>query len=158
MKLDTGMFEGMPVLRRKWQAALKPGQTLPRYEDVLLGSLGRLADHMMLLKCENDAFAVSRTGRYAQEWLGDERWDVPMDALRPDCATVLSEAAANAIANNRPYLTAAHCVRNGMVRTYDVLALPTSRVGAERWSAPTSTSAARNTICPMRSFLRPMTA
>ncbi|WP_027516014.1 bifunctional diguanylate cyclase/phosphodiesterase [Bradyrhizobium sp. WSM1417] len=125
VKLDTGMFEGMPVLRRKWQAALKPGQTLPRYEDVLLGSLGRLADHMMLLKCENDAFAVSRTGRYAQEWLGDERWDVPMDALRPDCATVLSEAAANAIANNRPYLTAAHCVRNGMVRTYDVLALPT---------------------------------
>ncbi|WP_404550683.1 putative bifunctional diguanylate cyclase/phosphodiesterase [Bradyrhizobium niftali] len=125
MKLDTRMIEDVPLLRRKWQAALKPGEALPRYEDVLLGSLGRLADHMVLLKCENDAFAVSRTGRYAQEWLGDERWDIPMDALRADCATVLREAASNAIANNGTYLAAAHCVRNGMVRTYDVLALPT---------------------------------
>ncbi|MFK4654229.1 hypothetical protein ABIF97_004163 [Bradyrhizobium japonicum] len=125
VKLDTTMFEDVPVLRRKWLAALKPAENLPRYENVLLGSLGRLADHMVLLKRHNNAFAVSRTGRYAQKWLGDERWDIPMDALRPDCATVLSEAASNAIANNRPYLAAAHCVRDGIVRTYDVMALPT---------------------------------
>ncbi|MDA9505827.1 diguanylate cyclase [Bradyrhizobium sp. CCBAU 11386] len=124
-KLDAKLFDDVPVLRRKWQAALKPGETLPRYENVLLGSLGRLADHLVLLKCDNGAFAVSRTGRYAQNWLGDARWNIPMDALRPDCATVLSEAVSNAIANNRPYLAAAHCVRAGMVRTYDVLALPT---------------------------------
>jgi len=128
---DTRMFGDVPVLRRKWQAALKPGENLPRYEDVLLGGLGRLADHMVLLKCDNHAFVVSRTGRYAQKWLDDERWDIPMDALRPDCATVLNEAASNAIANNRPYLAAAHCISNGMVRTYDVLALPTfSRWGS----------------------------
>ncbi|PDT65800.1 GGDEF domain-containing protein [Bradyrhizobium ottawaense] len=124
-KLDAKLFDDVPVLRRKWQAALKPGETLPRYENVLLGSLGRLADHLVLLKCDNGAFAVSRTGRYAQNWLGDARWNIPMDALRPDCATVLSEAVSNAIAHNRPYLAAAHCVRAGMVRTYDVLALPT---------------------------------
>ena len=35
----------VPVLQRKWQAALRPGEGLPRYEDVMLGSLGRLADH-----------------------------------------------------------------------------------------------------------------
>ncbi|WP_348637594.1 hypothetical protein [Bradyrhizobium sp. ISRA436] len=73
---NTRMFEDVPVLRRKWQAALKPGENLPRYEDVLLGGLGRLADHMVLLKSDNDAFAVSRTGRYAQKWIGDDRWDI----------------------------------------------------------------------------------
>ncbi len=125
VKVNTDMFEDVPVLRRKWQAALRPGERLPHYEDVMLGSLGRLADHIVLLKSEKDAFAVSRTGRYAQKWLGDERWDIPMDALSPDCATVLTEAASNAILNNRPYLATAHCVRDGMVRTYDVLALPT---------------------------------
>ncbi|WP_407175323.1 putative bifunctional diguanylate cyclase/phosphodiesterase [Bradyrhizobium sp. STM 3562] len=124
-KLTTDMFEDVPVLRRKWQAALKPGETLPRYEDVMLGSLGRLADHMVLLNGDHDAFAVSRTGRYAQKWLGDERWDIPMHVLPPDCATVLTEAASNAVKTSRPYQAVAHCVRDGMVRTYDVLALPT---------------------------------
>ena len=52
-----------------------------------------------------------------------------MMALSPDCATVLSEAATNAVKNSHPYLAAAHCVRDGMVRTYDVLALPTYREG-----------------------------
>ncbi|MGE5159448.1 MAG: putative bifunctional diguanylate cyclase/phosphodiesterase [Gemmatimonas sp.] len=124
-KITTDMFEDVPILQRKWQAAVKLGQGLPRYEDVMLGSLGRLADHIVLLKGDDAAFVVSRTGRYAQKWLGDERWDIPMEALPPDCATVLSEAAANAVKNSHPYQATAHCVRDGMVRTYDVLALPT---------------------------------
>jgi hypothetical protein len=49
-KLSTEMFDDVSVLQRKWQAALRPGEGLPRYEDVMLGSLGRLADHIVLLK------------------------------------------------------------------------------------------------------------
>ena len=128
-KLNTEMFDDVPVLQRKWQAALRPGEGLPRYEDVMLGSLGRLADHIVLLKNNNGALEVSRTGRYVQQWLNDERWDIPLNALPPDCATALGEAAANALQNNRPYLAAAHCVRDGLVQTYDILALPTS----SRW-------------------------
>ena len=112
VKVASDMFEDVPVLRRKWQAGLRPGETLPHYEDVMLGSLGRLADHIVLLKADSDSFAVSRTGRYAQKWLGDERWDIPMSALPPDCATILSEAASNAANNNHPYLATAHCVRD----------------------------------------------
>ena len=41
-KFNTEMFDDVPVLQRKWQAALRPGERLPRYEDVMLGSLGRL--------------------------------------------------------------------------------------------------------------------
>jgi diguanylate cyclase (GGDEF)-like protein/PAS domain S-box-containing protein len=128
-KVDTKMFDDVPVLQRKWQAALRPGDTLPRYEDVMLGSLGRLADHIVLMKENHQTLEVSRTGRYVQKWLDDERWDIPLTALSPDCATALGEAAASALANGRPYLAVAHCVRDGLVRTYDILALPTS----SRW-------------------------
>jgi diguanylate cyclase (GGDEF)-like protein/PAS domain S-box-containing protein len=128
-KSGVEMFGDVPVLKRKWRAALRPGERLPRYEDVMLGSLGRLADHIALLKDGGEALAVSRTGRYFQQWVGDERWDIPLSALPPDCATALGEAAANALQNGQPYLAAAHCVREGLVRTYDVLALPTT----SRW-------------------------
>jgi diguanylate cyclase (GGDEF)-like protein/PAS domain S-box-containing protein len=124
-KFSAEMFADVPVLQRKWQAALRPGERLPHYEDVMLGSLGRLADHIALLRGDADAFGVSHTGRYVQKWLNDDRWDIPLSALPPDCATALQAAAASAVANGRPHLASAHCVRDGLVRTYDVLALPT---------------------------------
>jgi diguanylate cyclase (GGDEF)-like protein/PAS domain S-box-containing protein len=96
----------------------------------MLGSLGRLADHIALMRNEG-GLELSRSGRYVQQWLGDERWDIPITALPPDCATALSSAAASALENGRPHLSNAHCVRDGMVKTYDVLALPT----ASRWGA-----------------------
>jgi diguanylate cyclase (GGDEF)-like protein/PAS domain S-box-containing protein len=128
-KISGDLFEDIPVLKRKWQAALKPGQSMPRYEDVMLGSLGRLADHVAVLKNDHGTLEVSRSGRYVQQWLQDERWDIPVSAVSPDCATVLSEAASCAVSSGRPYLATAHCVRDGMVLTYDVLALPTT----SRW-------------------------
>ncbi len=130
-KFNTEMFGDVPVLQRKWQAALRPGESLPRYEDVMLGSLGRLADHIVLLRDHGETLCVSHTGRYIQQWLNDDRWDIPLSALPPDCATALGEAASSALANGRPYLAAAHCVRDGLVKTYDVLAMPTS----SRWGS-----------------------
>ncbi|MCC8940259.1 EAL domain-containing protein [Bradyrhizobium sp. Arg68] len=124
-KFNSEMFADVPVLQRKWQAAVRPGEKLPQYEDVMLGSLGRLADHIVLLRDVDGVLRVSQPGRYIQTWLNDERWDIPLGALPPDCATALTEAAANARQNCRPYLASAHCVRDGLVRTYDVLALPT---------------------------------
>ena len=49
------MFNDIAILQRKWQAALRPDERLPRYEDVMLGSLGRLADHIVLLKHDDEA-------------------------------------------------------------------------------------------------------
>ncbi|MFX4975012.1 hypothetical protein ABTB64_19475, partial [Acinetobacter baumannii] len=95
-------------LQRKWQAAVRPGERLPHYEDVMLGSLGRLADHIVLLRDVDGVLCASHTGRYVQTWLNDERWDIPLSALPPDCATALTEAAANARENCRPYLASAH--------------------------------------------------
>lgn len=126
---DPELFSDVPVLRRKWQAALKPGKDLPFFEDVMLGSLGRLADHVMLIKDETAEFKVSRAGRYVEQWLETEVWDTALDAFPPDCAMVLSEAVANARRSRKPHLAAAHCVRDGLVQIYDILALPV----ASRW-------------------------
>ena len=128
-KFNPDMFGDIPILKRKWQAALRPGESLPRYEDVMLGSLGRLADHIALLRDHGEGLRISQTGRYVQKWLNEDRWDLPLGALPPDCATALSEATTSALQNRRPYLAFAHCVRDGLVRTYDVLALPT----VSRW-------------------------
>lgn len=123
------LFSDVSVLRRKWQAALKPGKDLPFFEDVMLGSLGRLADHVMLIKAKGTQLEISRAGRYVEQWLDTTVWDTPLDACPPDCALTLSEAVANARRTSRPHLATAHCVRDGLVQIYDVLALPV----ASRW-------------------------
>ncbi len=84
------MFDDIPVLQRKWRAALERGERLPRYEDVMLGSLGRLADHIALLKGDG-ALELSRSGRYDAEKArrcggGAVLWR----SLPPGCATALS--------------------------------------------------------------------
>ena len=118
-------FGDLAVLQRKWHAAVRPGMTLPPYEDIMLGSLGRMADHFILLQTEDDKrFTVSRIGRYVQDWLGEDRWNVSLDDLPQDCSTALAESSTNALRNNRPHLSAAHCVRGGDVHIYNVLALP----------------------------------
>jgi diguanylate cyclase (GGDEF)-like protein/PAS domain S-box-containing protein len=129
---DVKLFDDIPALQRKWHAALRPGEILPGYEEVMLGSLGRMADHIVLLKGDEGAsFEISRSGRYVQQWLGDERWDIPLSLMAPDCARALSDAATCALKTCRPHLAVAHCVRDGVVHTYDILTLPT----ASRWGA-----------------------
>jgi hypothetical protein len=128
-KPNPELFSDVSVLRRKWQAALKPGKDLPFFEDVMLGSLGRLADHVMLIKDEGAQFKVSRAGRYVEQWLETGISDTALDAFPPDCVLVLSEAVANARRSGEPHLATAHCVRDGLVQIYDVFALPV----ASRW-------------------------
>ena len=48
-KTNAELFDDVPVLQRKWQAAVRPGQSLPRYEEVMLGSLGKLADQVDMM-------------------------------------------------------------------------------------------------------------
>src|SRR3569832_1176175 len=108
---------------------MRPGDKLPRNENVMLVSLGRHDDNIILLTNGQKGLEVSRTGRYAQLCLEHDRWDVALDTLSPVCATALAEAAGSALAKCRPYHSTAQCIHDGLVRTYDLLALPTS----SRW-------------------------
>ena len=52
------------VLERMWRGSVPLGKTLPQYEDVVLGSLGRLGDHLILFEGGSAAeFKVLRAGR-----------------------------------------------------------------------------------------------
>jgi diguanylate cyclase (GGDEF)-like protein/PAS domain S-box-containing protein len=115
------------LFKRKWHAAFVPGRALPPYEDVALGSLGRLADHLLLIGGEVDALRILRAGRAARAWLGSDTAEVA--ALTPDCAGPLAETLARALELSAPASGRAHRVRDGMVETYELLALPM----ASRW-------------------------
>ena len=158
-KSNTEMFDDVPVLQRKWQAALRPGEGLPRYEDVMLGSLGRLADHIVLLKSNHDTLEVSRTGRYAQKWLGRR----PLGYSAERAAAGLRDRAQRSRgqrASQRPSLSrhgALRARRRGPDLRYpgaaDILALgrhADRRLRQRAWT--------HSTICWMRFFPAPTKA
>ncbi len=128
----TETLSDVSTLRRKWFAALRPDQQLPAYEEVVLGSMGRLADHMALLQGCGETLTIMRTGRALRQWLGQDAWDTRVSDLAPEYEGVLSEAAFNALASSRPYATSAYNVANGIVRTFDIYAMPM----ACRWGPP----------------------
>jgi diguanylate cyclase (GGDEF)-like protein/PAS domain S-box-containing protein len=124
----------IPVLRRKWHAARVPGRTLPPYEEVVLGSLGRIADHLVLVRGDDAAgsLTVLRAGRGIREWLGAEIAGRQVRDLPPDCSGALAAVVSQALGANEPAYSVAHRVRDGMVETYEMLALPLG----SRWGPP----------------------
>lgn len=128
--IGSEMFGDVSILQRKWEAALRPAQPLPPYEEVMLGSLGRLADNVVLLQGDDDAtLEILRGGRFVQQWLGNATIDISTGESLSDCATALRQAASCALQTGRPHRAVAHCVLDGHVQAYDILALPT----ASRW-------------------------
>ncbi len=119
------------VLQRKWKAALPPGRRLPPFEEIILGSLGRLADYIALVSDDGSTPKVLRGGEYFSTWIGRSAQSTPIADLPPDCAAAIRKSMSYAHTMAAPYVSVAHCVREGQVRTYDVMALPLDH----RWGA-----------------------
>jgi len=121
------------VIERMWHGSLVRGKELPQYEDVVLGSLGRLGDHLLLFeRGALSEFKVLRAGWKIREWLGADIRGKPLDDLPRDCAVALAEALAKAVAARAPVPYRMHRVADGMVETYEMLAFPMSC----RWGPP----------------------
>jgi diguanylate cyclase (GGDEF)-like protein/PAS domain S-box-containing protein len=115
----------MSVLRRKWTAALVPGRPFPSYEEVMLGSLGRLSDQIMLFNCaEEGAFTIVRAGRRILDWVGAAQPDSSTADLAPDWAGAFDESLSRALHDKQPVMSLAHRVQDGIVESYQMLALP----------------------------------
>jgi diguanylate cyclase (GGDEF)-like protein/PAS domain S-box-containing protein len=115
------------IFRRKWQAAVAPGRPLPPYEEIVLGSLGKLADHLIVVEGDAPAaFTVLRAGRRISEWIGSNIDRKRVDALPRDCAVPLADILMQALRAGQPVGTEARRVRDGMVETFEVLAMPLS--------------------------------
>ena len=121
------------VIERMWRGSVRLGETLPRYEDVVLGSLGRLGDHLFLFEGAVAAdFKVLRAGRKTRQWAGVEVRDKRLADLPRDCAVALTAVLEQAFAASAPVPYRMHRVTDGMVETYEMLAFPM----ACRWGPP----------------------
>ncbi len=113
------------IIERMWRGSVVPGRKLPQYEDVVLGSLGRLGDHLLLFEGSSVAdFKVLRAGRKSREWIGCDGRDSRLDGLPRDCAIALAEAIAQSIEAAAPVSYRMHRVAAGLVETYELLAFP----------------------------------
>jgi len=121
------------VLQLHWKGAIKAGGTLPMFEDIVLGGLGRMADRLMLVgdPASPDA-RILQAGRATTDWIG---WDVGGTRLAdfpPDCIAPMRLAIGEALRSHQPVTSVAYRVRNGVVESYELLLLPT----ACRWGPP----------------------
>ncbi len=121
------------MLRLKWRAALQPGHMLPPYEEVVLGSLGRLADNLMLIGgAATDRERILQAGRSICRWIGLDIQVKQIGDLPADCMLTVREAWSQALQSNSPAFSVTHRVRDGIVETYEILAMPMSC----RWGPP----------------------
>ncbi len=125
------LFEPKDIadLRRRWRVARSTEDRLPPYEELLLGSLGRIDDNIVLLTPIEADWTIHRIGRDVERWIEGGERNVRLSQLEPDFVWALSNAAQFAIKNSAPHLTEAYFARHGQVQCYDILALPL----ANRW-------------------------
>jgi diguanylate cyclase (GGDEF)-like protein/PAS domain S-box-containing protein len=113
------------IFRRKWHAGIAPGKTLPAYEDIVLGSLGRLADRLLVVEGDSaGTFKVLRAGRGIRDWLGPELDHKCIAELPKEFSGPLVATLERALRGGQPESENARRVRGGMVQTFELLAMP----------------------------------
>ncbi|MGY2052235.1 putative bifunctional diguanylate cyclase/phosphodiesterase [Methylobacterium sp. JK268] len=110
------------TLAARWWAARPNGATLPPYEEIALGNLGRFADRTAILRREEEV-AIVRSAPGFDAWFHDEAEDGGR-AERSDCRRVVDNAVARALDRGEPDLQTASRVERGIVEVFDILALP----------------------------------
>ena len=103
------------------------------YEDIVLGSLGRLADHMILIGNPGGPDAkILQAGRDIQYWLGENITGSLVRDIAPDCLLPAEGAIDEALRRRAPVSSSAYRVRDGVVESYEMIALPM----VYRWGPP----------------------
>jgi PAS domain-containing protein len=113
------------IFRRKWQAGIAPGRALPLYEDIVIGSLGRLADRLLVIEGQSaDNFKVLRGGRRLQNLLGADIDRKRIAELPKEFSIPLCTTLGHALKTGQPECAYARRVSGGMVETYELLVMP----------------------------------
>ncbi len=115
------------IFQRKWKTAVTRERPLPPFEEIVLGSLGRLALNLVVIeKLPGAEFKVIRCGRGLSDWVGNDAEQKFLDELVPDFAAPLKMVLERAIEGGVPALQHARRVRGGTMGTFEFLALPMS--------------------------------
>lgn len=125
-------FRDVDELCFKWQVEA-PTRGLPLYEQIALGSLGRLADDVALAGRGNDGeYEFLYAGGAFEAWLGASARGLRLDRLERNFRDAVGGALDSAGARGAPAATVARSIRDGMVRTREIVAFPLS----SRWGGP----------------------
>src|SRR3954471_14699716 len=118
------------IFQRKWHTAVTPAAPLPPYEEIVLGGLGRLGEHLVLIEqpppqvFKPQAFKVLRCGRGLWDWVGSNVEQKMVDELPQEFAQPLRLVLDQALQSGKPVTQHSRRVRGGMVETFEFLALP----------------------------------
>jgi diguanylate cyclase (GGDEF)-like protein/PAS domain S-box-containing protein len=125
-------FPIVPKLCFHWASA-NLFTDLPSYEDVALGSVGRIADELALLRPRGDGdFEFLRAGAAIEAKIGKPFQGRCVSDLPLNYRVAFASCLSDAIAQRRPVLALARCVEAGLFATCEVVALPlASRWGGE---------------------------
>lgn len=115
------------VFQRMWHSAVTPTAPLPPYEDIVLGSLGRLARNLMVVeRLSSGMFKILIAGRGLLDWTNTDAAQKRIDQLPRDFSAPLQLVLARALESRLPVIQHARRVRGGMVETFELLGLPLS--------------------------------
>jgi diguanylate cyclase (GGDEF)-like protein/PAS domain S-box-containing protein len=134
----TGMIsptDTMESLLLRWRVAVDANapHRLPPFEELVIGSVGGLADTMVLAHAgTGESLALFRLGTRFAGWIGARDSTVEITPRSTGRARVLHEAVTEALADGRPVRKIAHALVNFVVCSDDVVALPFSN----RWGPP----------------------
>ncbi|MBY6242037.1 bifunctional diguanylate cyclase/phosphodiesterase [Methylosinus sp. Sm6] len=122
-------FADVEELCLNWQVETTPDR-LPPYEQIGIGSLGRLADDLALaIRRRNGSYEILYGGDGVAAWLGVAPHRLPTDQLPRNHADALHDALGLAHLRATPAATLARTIRDGLVRTCEIVAFPLS----SRW-------------------------
>jgi len=78
--------------------------------------------------CGQDAasFKIMNAGRTVQEWIGLDIRGRNISDLPPDCSLAITDAVSQALNVKEPVFATSHRIRDGVVVSYEILALPMS--------------------------------
>lgn len=124
-RIDTE-FEDVRLMLRRWHAACIDG-ALPPYEELALGSVGRFADELAVVRLsENRDGFILRAGPRFRDLAAISEPSISLSALPFAVWRAVNDAIDLARLAARPHLTLCRSIIDGMVSTMEVLALPLS--------------------------------
>ncbi|WP_202310776.1 putative bifunctional diguanylate cyclase/phosphodiesterase [Mesorhizobium sp. L-8-10] len=119
-------FDDVRLMLRRWQAA-RVGDVLPPYEEMTLGSIGRFADEVAVIRRDGDAnHCVLRAGQRFRTVVGLRHSSQSLGELPHVFTLSIGSAIDQARSAREPRLAVCRWLVDGKVSTIEIIALPLS--------------------------------
>lgn len=119
-------FDDVRLILRRWQGA-QVGDGLPPYEELTLGSIGRFADEIAVIRYDGGAgHAVLRAGQRFRSVVGLRQTSQSLCDLPHVFTLSIGSAIDQARAAGEPRLAVCRWLVDGKVSTIEIVALPLS--------------------------------